>query len=130
VPQEQIQQYFDQADVMIVSSFMEGVPVVLMEAMAKELGVVSTRVGGVPELIEDGVTGFLVDPGSSESLAAALTKYAAQPSLCRVHGERGRQRVIKDYGISSTAAGMAQLFDRYGIEPNATTRSNRGGEPR
>jgi glycosyltransferase involved in cell wall biosynthesis len=98
---------------MVISSFMEGVPVVLMEAMAKELGVVSTRVGGVPELVEDGATGFLVDPGSSEALAAAIKRYAADPSLCRLHGQKGRSSVMAEYSVSRTASGMATLLERY-----------------
>jgi glycosyltransferase involved in cell wall biosynthesis len=71
------------ADMLVLPSFAEGVPVVLMEAMAKELGVVSTRVGGVPELVDEGITGFLVDPGSSEALAEAVKRYAADATAAR-----------------------------------------------
>ena len=113
VGQDGIGMYFDRADIMVISSFMEGVPVVLMESMAKELGVVSTRVGGVPELVEDGVSGYLVDPGSSASLLAAIKKYASDLSLCRTHGKQGRQMVCTEYSIEETAAKMAELFDRY-----------------
>ena len=113
VGQDVIGMYFDRADIIVISSFMEGVPVVLMESMAKELGVVSTRVGGVPELVEDGVSGYLVDPGSSASLLAAIKKYASDLSLCRTHGEQGRQMVCTEYSIEETAARMAELFDRY-----------------
>jgi len=116
VDQDKIGTYYDRADIMVVSSFMEGVPVVLMEAMAKELGVVSTRVGGVPELVEDGVTGFLVDPGSSESLAAAIKGYAVDPSLCRLHGKEGRGKVLEAYCIGGTVDRMARLFERY-VDP-------------
>ena len=68
VSQNQIGSHYDRADAIVMSSFMEGVPVAIMEAMAKELAVVATRVGGIPELVEDGVSGFLVNPGSAESL--------------------------------------------------------------
>lgn len=112
VPQEQIQPYFDRADAMVVSSFMEGVPVVLMEAMAKELGVVATRVGGIPELVEHGVSGLLVDAGLARALAEGILAYAVNPELCRQHGIAGRRRVIEAHSIAATADGMAALFDR------------------
>jgi glycosyltransferase involved in cell wall biosynthesis len=113
VPQEQIQPYFDRADAMVVSSFMEGVPVVLMEAMAKELGVVATRVGGIPELVEDGMSGFVVDSGSARALAEGIRTYAANPDLCRRHGVVGRRRVSDQYSIGATAEGMTRLFERF-----------------
>ncbi len=113
VPQEQIQPYFDRADAMVVSSFMEGVPVVLMEAMAKELGVVATRVGGIPELVEHGVSGFVVDSGSACALAGSIRAYAADPDLCRRHGVVGRGRVSDQYSIGATAEGMTRLFERF-----------------
>ncbi|MBS0197393.1 MAG: glycosyltransferase family 4 protein [Planctomycetes bacterium] len=115
VAQEHIQSYFDHADAMVVSSFMEGVPVVLMEAMAKELGVVSTRVGGIGELVEHATSGFLVDAGSALSLAAGIRSYAADPDLCRVHGAAGRRRVLGEFHIDGTGAGMAELFQRHGV---------------
>jgi glycosyltransferase involved in cell wall biosynthesis len=100
----------DRSDAMVVSSFMEGVPVVLMEAMAKELGVVATRVGGIPELVEDGVSGLIVDPGSPEALAAAIRRYAVDPGLCRRHGAEGRRRVAASFTAGGTAEGMLGLF--------------------
>lgn len=124
VDQDRIGEHYDRADIMVISSFMEGVPVVLMEAMAKELGVVSTRVGGVPELVEDGATGFLVDPGSSASLADAIKRYATDLALCRLHGQRGRSWVLSKYNINHAATGMAALFNRQ--LASSATRS--GGE--
>jgi glycosyltransferase involved in cell wall biosynthesis len=102
---------------MVVSSFMEGVPVVLMEAMAKELGVIATRVGGIPELVEDGVSGVLVNPGSADSLAGAIRALAADPSSCQRLGAQGRKRVLADYAIDQVGAGMVALFRKYLGEP-------------
>lgn len=113
VDQDRIGEHYDRADIMVISSFMEGVPVVLMEAMAKELGVVSTRVGGVPELVDDGTSGFLVAPGSSAALADGIRRYAVDRSLCRAHGKTGRGRIIGEYSVGGTADGMANLFARY-----------------
>ncbi len=115
VDQDRINELYDNADVIVVSSFMEGVPVVLMEAMAKELGVVSTRVGGVAELVEEGVSGFLVDAGSADGLASAMARYAADPTLSVRHGKAGRERVLRDYAIAGTASGMLDVFKREGV---------------
>jgi colanic acid/amylovoran biosynthesis glycosyltransferase len=112
VQQEHIQSYYDRADAMVMSSFMEGVPVVLMEAMAKELGVVATRVGGIPELVEHQVSGLLVDAGSAAALAEGIRQYAADPGLCRKHGMNGRAAVLQSYSVDHTAEGMAELFGR------------------
>ncbi|MCX5662494.1 MAG: glycosyltransferase family 4 protein [Planctomycetota bacterium] len=113
VGQDDIQPYFDDADVLVVSSFMEGVPVVLMEAMAKEMAVVSTRVGGVPELVEDGREGLLVDPGSAPALAKALVRLAHDPSLRRSLGANARQKIAAQFDIHGIGNQVAELFERY-----------------
>jgi len=113
VSQDEIGAHYDHADAMVVCSFMEGVPVVLMEAMAKELCVVATRVGGIPELVEDGVSGLLVDAGSAEALAAPIKKLAADPDRCRTYGIAGRARVAAAYSSELLGAGMAELFRGY-----------------
>ncbi|MCX5688633.1 MAG: glycosyltransferase family 4 protein [Planctomycetota bacterium] len=117
VAQENIQHFFDRADAMVVSSFMEGVPVVLMEAMAKELGVVSTRVGGIPELVEAGTSGILVDAGSAASLADGIRRYISSPELCLQHGKAGRMKVLSEFAITGTAQGMADLFTNHLDQP-------------
>ncbi|MHB8622281.1 MAG: glycosyltransferase [Sulfuricaulis sp.] len=113
VSQDAIGAHYDDADAIVVSSFMEGVPVVLMEAMAKELGVIATRVGGIPELVEDGVSGFLVNPGSADALMASIRVVAADPELCRRQGKAGRKRVLAEYSLDQVGAGMAGLFRKY-----------------
>jgi glycosyltransferase involved in cell wall biosynthesis/peptidoglycan/xylan/chitin deacetylase (PgdA/CDA1 family) len=113
VAQERIQEHFDRADVMVLSSFMEGVPIVLMEAMAKQLGIVATRVGGIPELVDDGVHGFLVAPGSARALADGIARYLKDPALAQRHGVAGRERVIALHHLDRTAEGMVELFRRY-----------------
>jgi glycosyltransferase involved in cell wall biosynthesis len=113
VSQDEIVEHYDRADAMIVSSFMEGVPVVLMEAMAKELGVVATRVGGIPELVEEGVSGFLVNAGSVKALVVPIRKLAADPDQCRRYGAAGRKRVLAEYSTEKLGIGMAGLFLDY-----------------
>jgi colanic acid/amylovoran biosynthesis glycosyltransferase len=113
VSQEAIGGHYDHADAMVVSSFMEGVPVVLMEAMAKELGVVATRVGGVPELVEEDVSGILVNAGSADALVASIRVLVADPDLCRRQGVAGRKRVLAEYSLDQVGAGMVGLFKKY-----------------
>ncbi len=110
VGQDAILEHFDQADVLVVSSFMEGVPVVLMEAMAKGLAVVSTSIGGVPELIEHGVNGVLVRPGSVELLTLALTRLARDRALLASFGEVARKRIVEEFSIETVGAQMSALF--------------------
>ncbi len=113
VSQDAIGAHYDQADAIVVSSFMEGVPVVLMEAMAKGLGVIATRVGGIPELVEDGVSGFLVNAGSADALMESIRVLAADPDLCQRQGKAGRKRVLAEYSLDQVGAGMLGLFKQY-----------------
>jgi glycosyltransferase involved in cell wall biosynthesis len=116
--QDEILAHFDRADALVVSSFLEGVPVVLMEAMAKELAVIATRVAGIGELVEDGVSGLLVDASSVEDLAAAMERLANERDRLREYGKAGRQRVLAEFAHPGVGERMAGLFRRYlGGEP-------------
>jgi len=97
----------------VVSSFMEGLPVVLMEAMAAGLPVVATRVAGVTELVEEGVSGFLAPPGSVEELQGALERAMAARSRFAELGHHGRRRVERDYDIRGSARALLELFGRH-----------------
>lgn len=125
VAPELMSEHFDRADALVVSSFAEGVPVVLMEAGAKELGAVATKVAGIPELVADGVSGFLVDAGSVEALVAPLRTLVLHPELCRRHGRAGRERVIAGYSLESVGDAMRELFDTYlRSDPTAVHRAS------
>src|SRR5215211_1095275 len=87
VGQDRIRDHYAGADVLCLPSFGEGVPVVLMEAMAMELPVVASRVMGVPELVEHGVSGLLVPPARPDLLADALQRLAVDRGLRRKMGE-------------------------------------------
>ena len=91
-------------DVVALPSWTEGLPIVLLEAMAHARPVVATPVGGTPELVTDGETGLLVPPRDPEALATALRRLLEDPELARRLGEAGRARVAERF----TAAGQAQ----------------------
>lgn len=95
--QDKVHLQYDQSDIFVLASFAEGVPVVLMEAMAKEIPVVSTRITGIPELIDHEHDGLLAIPGDPEDLARQLKTLLADSSLRRKYGKEGRQKVIERY---------------------------------
>lgn len=104
------------ADIFVLPSFAEGVPVVLMEAMAAGVPVIATRVAGVSELVEEGVSGLLVPAGDSESLARALADLAAEPARRSAMGRAGRAKVNAEFDIESAATRLLGLIvqARYG----------------
>lgn len=87
------------ADVLVSSSFMEGLPVVLIEALALGVPAIAPRVAGIPELIEDGVTGLLFHPGDFAGLAACLRRMLAEPALRERCAREGRTRIEREYAV-------------------------------
>jgi glycosyltransferase involved in cell wall biosynthesis len=83
---------FARADIFVLPSLFDSFPLTLLEAMAAGLPVVATRVGGVPDVVEDGRTGLLVDPGDEDALAGALAALAADDALRGNLGRAGRER--------------------------------------
>ncbi len=108
--QDQVAAHLAEAGIFVLASFAEGVPVVLMEAMAGRLPVIATRVGGVAELVEDGVSGLLVAPSDAGGLAAAIARLAADPALRARMGEAGRAKVAAEFDVDAGAARLAALF--------------------
>jgi glycosyltransferase involved in cell wall biosynthesis len=86
-------------DVLVISSLSEGSSVVAMEAMALAKPVVATAVGGVPEVVADGQTGILVQPGDPAGLAAAVVEVLSDAARAEEMGERGRQRAAAQFDI-------------------------------
>jgi colanic acid/amylovoran biosynthesis glycosyltransferase len=100
------------ADILCLPSFAEGVPIVLMEAMALGVPVLTTRVMGIPELVEDGVSGLLVAPGSAAELAAALERLILDPGLRDALGRAARDRVDAEFDLRTSARQLQALFER------------------
>jgi len=92
----------------------DGLPNVLLEAQSQQLACVSTRVSGIPELIQDGVTGLLVEPRAVASLADALTRLIDDPALRRRLGEAGCERATTAFSLD---AGADRLAARFGAAP-------------
>lgn len=111
--QENVAAILRESDALVLPSFAEGVPVVLMEAMASGKPVVATQVGGVSELVEDGVSGFVVPPGDPESLAGAIITLA-DPKIRTRMGAAGRAKVTTEFDIRHEAARIAALLTGQG----------------
>jgi len=97
-------------DVFCLPSEMEGLPLVVLEAMAQGKPVVATAVGGTPELVVHGETGLLVQPGDVAALAAALAQLLADPGQARRMGEAGRERVQREFGAAAMAQRILELY--------------------
>ncbi|MFC7408443.1 glycosyltransferase [Hydrogenophaga atypica] len=99
------------ARALVLPSFAEGLPVVIMEAMALRRPVLSTYVAGIPELVLNGETGWLFPAGDVEALASAMAACLAAPTgELDAMGEAGRERVLARHDVDTEAAKLAALF--------------------
>jgi len=97
---EDVPEFMSVADGYVMSSAWEGMPMVLLEAGAAGLPIVATRVGGNQEVVQEGVSGFLVPPAEDEALAAAMARLMALPvAERRAMGARGHDHVRQHYGL-------------------------------
>ena len=108
--QEAVAAALAEADAFVLPSFAEGLPVVLMEALAAGRPVIATQVAGVSELVEDGVTGFIVPPGDSETLADRIGRLADDPDLRARMGRAGRETVRAAFDARQEARRIGALF--------------------
>lgn len=115
-PQDKLHALYGAADIFVLPSFAEGVPGVLMEAMAMEMPCVATWIAGVPELIRNGVDGFLVAPSDAEGFADAILALIRDPELRRRTGKAGRARVLDKFDLRKNCAAFADLFRRSSIK--------------
>lgn len=111
--QAEVAEALSRADLLCLPSFAEGVPVVLMEAMAARLPVVATRIAGIPELVEDGVHGRLVPPGDGAALRAAIATLLADAQARARMGEAGRAKVVADFDAGVEARRLSALIQAY-----------------
>ncbi len=108
--QKEVAERLSQSDILILPSFAEGVPVVLMEAMACGLPVITTRIAGIPELVQDGQSGVLLPPGDTESLTKQIVELLNDPTHCGEMGKVGRAKIIEDYNTKHEARWLLKII--------------------
>jgi glycosyltransferase involved in cell wall biosynthesis len=102
---------FQSWDIFAMPSLDEGLPIAALEAMAEGLPVVATCVGGLPELIEDGRTGYLVPPSDVAALAKCLRLLVLDPKRRQAMGAAGRQRALEHFSVDRMVAEIAAIYD-------------------
>ena len=107
--QDAVADLLSKSDMLVLPSFAEGVPVVLMEGMAAGLPVIASQVAGVPELVEDGVAGYAIPAGDTAALTDRIDRLLSDPALCARMGAAGRARVVAGYDARDEAAWLARL---------------------
>ena len=98
------------ADLLVMSSLWEGLGLVFLEAMNASRPIVATAVGGVPEVVSHGETGFLVDSGDSEAFGDAMIRLIEEPDLARKLGQNGRRRLERDFTATEMIRSMLSLY--------------------
>lgn len=101
-----------QADVLVLPSRNEGLPIAILEALARGVAVVSTPVGAIADAVRPGETGLLVPVGDAPALAEALRSLVADPDLCRRLGAGGREAFLRLYEIGAYNAQLEALYGR------------------
>jgi colanic acid/amylovoran biosynthesis glycosyltransferase len=110
VSSAQVRDYLGRADIFVLPSFAEGIPVALMEAMSMRIPCVSTCICGIPELIENGVSGMLVAPSDVEALTDALDQLVTSASLRTTIGNNARRRILANYQLRPNVRRLADIF--------------------
>ncbi len=117
-PQEPVRQYYNEADAFVLACLeagnrdMDGTPIVLIEAMALGVPVISTPVSGNPELIASGVSGLLVPPDDVQSLAKAMERLMDDPALARLLAENARGAVESGFDLDSNIARLVKAIEK------------------
>jgi glycosyltransferase involved in cell wall biosynthesis len=107
---EEIPRLLAALDVFLLTSLNEANPVSLLEAMSTGLPVVATRVGSVPEAVRHGVTGYLVEPGDADALAAHCLTLLQNPLAAQEMGAAGRRDVLQRWTLNAMVAGYENLI--------------------
>ena len=124
-PEAAVLEAMARADLFVLSSLMEGLPVVLMEALGLELPVIAPAITGIPELVAHGETGLLFPAGDWEALADRMVVLAADEGLRRRLAAAGRARVLAEFDVARAVEPLARLFSA----PGGAAPAPRGAVP-
>ena len=111
--QDKLLDMYRESDAMVLSSFAEGLPVVLMEAMSMEIPCVAPWVNGIPEIVTHETDGLLVPPGDAEALAGAIARLMDDAELRQALGQRARLKVLEKFDLRRNTEHLADVFRRW-----------------
>ncbi len=109
---DNVQEYLNASDIFVFPSLSEGMPNSLLEAMACGLPVVASRIGGVVDIVEDGKSGILFEPGDVNGLANAMIRLLNDEELRKRLGEEAKKRVVENFSIDKVAGEYIKLYNR------------------
>lgn len=124
---EQKAQLLGSADIFVLPSYNEGLPMSVLEAMSFGVAIISTRVGGIPELVREGIDGLLIEPGDVAGLAAGLTRLAKEPALRTRMGQAARRRIQSDFSASTVLSRLEALYTELTVPASGTTSGTTAG---
>jgi len=119
--QEDVAPWYAVCDTVVLTSASEGTPVTIIEALAAGRPVVATRVGGVPDVVDEGETGFLVRPGDTHALAERIQILARDPERRAAMGAAGRERTLSRYAVERLVDDMDALYRELLATTSATS---------
>ena len=100
---------FKQCDAIVLPSYIEGMPISILEGMARAMPVIASNVGGIPEIVTDGVNGFIFAPGDTHALASAINAYLSTDGLLARHGAESLLRA-EPFLPEAVIASLASLY--------------------
>ncbi|MGA2781912.1 MAG: glycosyltransferase family 4 protein [Smithella sp.] len=110
---EDIVQFYHNARMVVFATrCYEGFPTVLLEAMSYGLPVVCSRIGGLPEIVDNGITGLLYEPGNADELADRIWTLWQNPALCQKLGEAGKRKVLEDYSAERLLNRLLGIYEK------------------
>jgi glycosyltransferase involved in cell wall biosynthesis len=111
-----VQFYHNARMVVFATRCYEGFPTVLLEAMSHGLPVICSRIGGLPEIVDDGITGLLYEPGNADELADRIRTLWQNPALCQKLGETGKRKVCEDYAAERLLDRLLAIYEKVIME--------------
>jgi glycosyltransferase involved in cell wall biosynthesis len=123
VPHEEVRGYLDRADVFVLPSLSEGLPLTILEAMASGLPIVATKVGGVPDIVDEGMNGYLVEPRNPDEIADRVSMLLRNDVVRDEISARNRKKA-EQFGWDEIAGALERVYESaIGCDPDSVSRT-------
>lgn len=113
IPEDQKADVYNSVDLLVLPSVNEGLPYVIIEALAAGLPVVASSIGGIPEVVRHGENGFIIDPGDSQALANYIVLLASNSELREIIGIRNRKAAYDKFSLAVTMSNLEDIFGKF-----------------